>query len=212
MHAWRPAGPSALGQRVAMGGEVHVVSTARASASRRFRGRHGLVSALILIAGVLAGTAGIAAGTSGTGTAHISADLGYQCRFPSGTHPVTVLVSGALPATATPGERIQPTSLRITAGLPRTAIEDLTRLGATSVTATGSLTTVQTSAGKSATAQWPAKATSSYRLPATGGLQLAQAAMAPPAAAARPGTVTFAASDLVINLTPSKADGSATSP
>ena len=82
-----------------------MVSTARAGASRRLRGRQGLVSALILIAGVLAGTAGIAAGTSGTGTEHISADLAYRCRLPSGTLPVTVAVSGALPATATPGER-----------------------------------------------------------------------------------------------------------
>jgi hypothetical protein len=195
-----------------MGGEVNVASTARASASHRLRGRQGLVSALILIAGVLAGTAGIAAGSSGTGTEHISADLGYRCQFPSGTRPVTVAVRGALPATATPGERIQPTSLRITAGLGRTAIEDLSRLGATSVAATGSLTTVETAAGKSVAAQWPATTTSSYQLPATGGMRLAQVAMAAPATAGSPGTVTFAASDLVLNLRPRKAGGSPATP
>lgn len=191
-----------------MGGEVHVVSTAR------FRGRRRtvLAGAVILVGGVLAGTAGIAAGTSGTGNTRISAGLDYHCRFPSGTRPVTVVVVGTLPATATPGQRIQPADVQITVGLPPTAIDDLTRYGATSAAAAGTFIVIETAHGKSVAAEWPSRAAASYPLPATGGLRVVQAAAAPPATAGSRGTVTFTASDLVLNLKLKKANGSATDP
>jgi Family of unknown function (DUF6801) len=182
------------------------------SAWRKFRDPRGpaLPVALVLVAGVLAGTVGIAAGASGAGTIDISADLTYNCHFPSGIDAVSVAVAATFPASVAPGQRVQPTGVQITAGLGRTAVADLTRLGAASVTASGTFTTIETAQGKSVTAQWPADSPTAYRLPATGGLKLTEAATAPPAAAGRPGTITFTAGDLVLNLNPKKTDGTAT--
>jgi hypothetical protein len=174
--------------------------------------RHLLPGALVLVAGVLAGTVGIAAGASGAGSTDISADLRYNCQFPSAGAAVAVTVAATFPATVAPGQRVQPTGVRITAELPRTAVADLTRLGATSVTATGVFATVETVQGKSVTTQWPARAPAAFPLPATSGLKLTETAAAPPATASSPGTITFTAGDLVLNLKPKKADGTATGP
>jgi uncharacterized protein DUF6801 len=188
-------------------------STAGQSAGSPPRSRRPVLpGALLLVAGVLAGTAGIAAGASGASTTNVSADLTYNCQFPSGSEAVAVTVAAAFPASVTPGERIQPTGVRITAGLPRSAVAYLTRLGATSVTASGIFTTLQTAGGKSVTGQWPAQTPTAYPLPASGGLKLTQTATAPPATASRPGTITFTAGDLVLDLKPRKADGAATTP
>jgi hypothetical protein len=198
-----------------MGGEVHVIDTAEGRGAwprLRSRRRSVLAGALVLIAGVLAATAGIASGASGTGATHISATLGYRCQFPSGTYQVAAGISGALPAAATPGERIQPAGVRVTAALPRAAIDDLTSLGGASVTASGIFTVIEAAGSKSVAAQWPAQTSGPYQLPAAGGLQLTAAATAPPSAAGSLGTITFTASDLVLDLKPQKADGSATSP
>ncbi|MDR2987241.1 MAG: hypothetical protein LBV34_20625 [Nocardiopsaceae bacterium] len=188
-----------------------MVSTAGGSAWQKFRGSRGSVvsSALVLIGGVIAGTAGIAAGTSGTDVTHMSAHLGYRCQLPSGTAPVTVLVTGTLPATVTPGERIQPAAVQVTATLPQAITDNLTRTGATSVAAAGTLTAIETAYGKSVAAEWPAGTTTRYALPATGDLRLVLTATAPPLTAASPGTVALTASDLVLNFSPRKADGSA---
>ena len=184
------------------------------SAWQRFRSRRGSVlpGALILVAGVVAGTAGIASGVSGTPATRISARLPYRCQFPSGTYQVPVLVSGTLPATVTPGQRIQPTAVRITAGLPRPAIDYLIGLGAKSVAATGTFTVLEAAAAGSVAAQWPSQAAGAYQLPAAGGLRLEQAVTALPATAVRAGTISFTAGNLALDLSPGRADGSATSP
>jgi hypothetical protein len=166
----------------------------------------------LLVAGVLAGTVGIAAGASGAGTTNVSADLMYNCQFPSGSEAVAVTVAAAFPASVTPGERVQATGVRITAGLPRSAVAYLARLGATSVTASGIFTTLETAGGKSVTGQWPAQTPTAYPLPASGGLKLTETATAPPATASGPGTITFTAGDLVLDLKPRKADATATTP
>jgi hypothetical protein len=168
--------------------------------------------ALVLVASVLAGTAGMAAGASGGGTADISAALTYNCQFPSGRDAVRVAVAATLPASVAPGQRVQPTGVQITAGLGRTAVADLIRIGAASVTASGAFSTIETAQGKSVTAQWPADSAAAYPLPATGGVKLTEAATAPPATAGSPGTITFTAGDLVLNLNPKQADGTATTP
>jgi Family of unknown function (DUF6801) len=188
---------------------MHVGRTAGGSAGSR---RSVLPAALVLVAGVLAGTAGIAAGDAGSGTTDISADLTYNCQFPSGSDAVSVAVAATFPASVAPGQRVQPTGVQITAGLPRTAVADLTRLGASSVSASGTFTAIETAQGKSVIAQWPAQAPAAYPLPARGGLKLAELATAPPATAGSPGTITFSAGDLVLDLKPEKADGTATTP
>jgi hypothetical protein len=191
-----------------------VGSAAGKSAWRKLRDPRGpaLPGALVLVAGVLAGTVGIAVGASGPGTTNISADLSYNCRFPSGSDAISVAVAATFPASVTPGQRIQPTGVQITAGLPRTAVADLTRLGATSVTAAGTLATVETAQAKSVTSQWPANTQKAYPLSARGDLKLTEAATAPPAAASSPGTITFTAGHLVLDLKPRKADGTSTTP
>ena len=181
---------------------------------RKLRDPRGpvLPSALVLVAGVLAGTVGIAAGASGAGTTDISADLTYDCQFPSRSDAVAVTVAATFPASVAPGQRVQPTGVQVTSGLPKTAVADLTRLGATSVTASGVFATIETAQGKSVTAQWPARAPAAFPLPANSGLKLTETAMAPPATAGSPGTITFTAGDLVLDLKPKKADGTATTP
>jgi Family of unknown function (DUF6801) len=171
-----------------------------------------LAGALVLIAGVLAGTVGIAAGTSASGTTDVSADLTYNCRFPSGSEAVGVAITAAFPASVVPGQRVQPTGVQITAGLGPMAVADLTRLGATTVSASGVFAAIETAQRKSVTGQWPTRALKAYPVPATGGLELTESATAPPATASSPGIITFTAGDLVLNLEPSKADGSATAP
>jgi hypothetical protein len=184
------------------------------SAWRKLRDPRGpvLPSALVLAAGVLAGTVGIAAGASGAGTTNVSAVLTYNCQFPSGSDAVAVTVAATFPASVAPGQRVQPTGVQITSGLPNTAVADLTRLGATSVTASGVFATIETAQGKSVTAQWPARAPAAIPLPASSGLKLTETATALPATASSPGTITFTAGDLVLDLKPRKADGAATTP
>jgi hypothetical protein len=191
------------------GGSPPQASTAGGSGGSR---RSALPAALMLVAGVLAGTAGIAAGASGSSTTNVSANLTYSCQFPSGTDAVSVAVTATFPASVAPGQRVQPTGVRIIAGLPSKAVADLTRLRAASVTASGTFTTIETAQRQSVAAQWPAQAPAAYPLPAAGGLKLTEAAMAPPAIAGSPGTITFSAGDLVLDLKLKKADGTATTP
>jgi hypothetical protein len=197
------------------GGEVLVGSTAGQSAGSPPRSRRPVLpGALLLVAGLLAGTAGIAAGVSGAGTTDVSADLTYNCQFPSGRDAVAVAVAVAatFPASVAPGQRVQATGVRITAGLPRSVVTYLANLGAASVTASGILTTLETAGRKSVAGQWLAQTPTAYPLPTSGGLNLTEAATAPPASASSPGTITFTAGDLVLDLKPRKADGTVTTP
>jgi hypothetical protein len=176
-----------------------------------------LIGALVLVAGVLAGTAGIASGAPGAGTTTISIDLTYRCQFPSGSfssgsQALSVIVAATFPAAAIAGQKIQPTAAQITATLPQVAVTGLRRLGAATVAGTGVLNTLVTEQGRSATAQWFARMSAAARVPATGSLRLAEQATAVPATAGSSGTVTISARGLVLSLTPRRSDGTATSP
>ena len=181
---------------------------------RKLRDPRGpvLPSALVLVVGVLAGTVGVAAGAPGAGTTDITADLTYNCQFPSRSDALAVTVAATFPASVAPGQRVQPTGVHITSGLPRSAVAYLTRLGATSVSASGVFATIETAQGKSVTAQWPARAPAGVPLSANRGLKLTETATPPPTTASSPGTITFTAGDLVLDLKPKKADGTATTP
>jgi Family of unknown function (DUF6801) len=176
-----------------------------------------LIGALVLVAGVLAGTAGIAAGVAGTGRMAISVNLTYSCQFPSGTfgapsQAVSVDVAATFPAAANVGEKIQPTAAKITATLPQTAVAGLRQLGASTVAGTGVLSTLVDEHGQSGTAQWLARTSAAAPVPASGDLRLAEPATAVAAVVGSSGTVTISAGGLVLNLTPRRADGTATSP
>jgi hypothetical protein len=185
--------------------------------SGRSKRSSALIGALALVAGVLAGTAGIAAGAPGTGTTTTSSNLTYRCQFsagsfPSGSQALNVVVAAKFPAAAIAGQKIQPTSAQITVTLPQVAVTGLRRLGATTVAGAGALTTLVADQGRSATAQWFARTSAAVPVPATGSLPLAEQATAVAAIAGSSGTVTISAGGLVLNLTPRRADGTATSP
>lgn len=176
-----------------------------------------LIGALVLVAGVLAGTAGIATGAPGAGTTSASVVLTYRCQYPAGSFPagseaLSVLVAATFPAAAIAGQKIQPTAAQITATLPPAAVSALRRLGATTVAGTGAFNTIVTEQGRSATAQWLAQTSAADPVPAAGSLRLAEPATAVAAIAGSSGTVTISAGGLVLNLTPRRADGTATSP
>jgi len=118
------------------GGEVQVGSR-RGSA---------LSGTLVIVAGVLAGTAGIALGVSAPTTKKVSADLAYLCSFPSGDHVVGVDIAATLPASAAAGKPVQPTGVRISAGLSRQVVADLARLGATSIAGSAAIAAVSSTA------------------------------------------------------------------
>jgi hypothetical protein len=184
------------------------------TAARKLRGsrKASLVSALVLAAAVLAGAAGIAA-ASGTPSTHaVRATVGLACRFPSGTYQVSAVVAATFPETATVGEAIKPAGLRVTVELPQSAVGDLRKLGAATVSASGLLAVTQTSAGSAVSAEWPARTSSASKVPAAGGMQITAVGAATPAAASRPGTVAFAASGLSLTLSPQSPAGKATSP
>ena len=180
-----------------------------------------LSGALVIVAGVLAGTAGIALGVSAPTTKKVSADLAYLCSFPSGDHVVGVDIAATLPASAAAGKPVQPTGVRISAGLSRQVVADLARLGATSIAGSAALT-VETGVIRSATGpagtkralttEWRSQARPAVPLPKSGGVRLAWPAMAPAARADSGAAMTFTAAGLVLRLRPAKADGTATTP
>jgi hypothetical protein len=187
-----------------------VSSTAR----RTFPRSRGiaLASGLVLTAGLLAGAAAVAAEAAGAGAQSVSVHLGYSCRFPSGDYPVSAVIAVSLPATVAAGKPIDPTGLRVRTGLPPAAVSYLSKLGATMVSASESVTVIEASRQASGSARWATRTSASYPLQATGGLSLAVAGTASPVAASTPGIVTFSAADLVLTLVPRQAGGAATSP
>jgi hypothetical protein len=180
-------------------------------AERRFRkaSRTAVASGLVLAAGVLAGAATGAAGAASTHTARIS--VAYACQFPSGEHVVNVLIAAGFPVAAAAGKSIQPTGLQLTATLPETAVSDLLKLGAATVTGSDALTMVEAHQSQTRSVAWRARSASAA-LPAAGSLQLAAAGTAPPAAAPSKGTVAFTVGSLALDLVPLTAAGAATSP
>jgi len=179
--------------------------------------RSALIGALVLAAGVLAGTAGIALGVSAPATTKVSAHFGYLCSFPAGEHAVGVDVAATLPATTAAGRPVTPAGVRISAWLPRQAVLDLAHIGATSVSASAALSTSetgvsQTTAAHPATAQWYTQARPAVPLKQGAGVRLAWPATAPAAIAAGDTAMTFTAAGLVLLLRPAKADGAATTP
>jgi uncharacterized protein DUF6801 len=189
------------------GGEIEVGSR-RGSA---------LSGALVLIAGVLAGTAGIALGVSAPATTRVSPHFAYLCSFPSGEHLVGVDVAATFPATTVAGKPVRPASVRISAWLPEQAVSELAHIGATSVAASATLATSetavsQTSAAHAVTAQWYTQARPGVPIKQGAGVRLAWPATAPAAIVGGGSAMTFTAAGLVLLLRPARADGTATTP
>jgi hypothetical protein len=182
--------------------------------ARSLRGARGvtLTSALVLVAGITAGAVGMATASGAAGTHAVRVDLGYACKFPSGTYQTSVQVAASFPASAPARTPIQPTGLQVSVTLPQPAVSYLRGIGAASVSASGSLTATATAGGTPVPAQWPVRTSAAASVPATGSLRLDTAGTAPPSSASVPGTVTFSASSVALTLSPSTSSGGATSP
>jgi hypothetical protein len=169
------------------------VRLAHPSSSRAFR--VAAVAAVVAGAGVTAGSAAAA------GQEAVSLRLGYTCAFPSGSRPVSTLVSATFPAAGTAGQPIRPTGTGIAVTLPRAAVADLARLNAAAVTLTASLRTKVTEGTTSATAIWRDLRSPATAIPRKGPLTLTASGSAPPVTAAGAGEVTVTASGLTLGFT-----------
>jgi hypothetical protein len=196
-----------------------------------------IASALVLVAGLIAGVAGIAAASGAGGSHQVRVPVSYSCKFPSGTYQVTAVVAATFPASVATGTPIDPTGLQVAISLPAQAVTYLRGLSTATVTATASLAVSATSSGTPVPLAWPVKTPAAATLPATPtpattkpattkpattkpattkpaatGLTLDTSGTAPPAAASATGTVTFSATGLTLLLTPRTASGASTNP
>ncbi len=165
------------------------------------------VGLVALVPGMLLAGAAPAAGEQATDTT-----LPYTCRFPSGEQPVDVRVSATFPDVGRVGRPIRPSEVTVKTTISRAALADLTNLGAASVAGTVRLTTVVAHNRSSTEAPWSGLAIPQTPIPDSGGSTLTASGGAPPVTVSKPGEVTVTAAGLVLELTPTKADGSATDP
>jgi hypothetical protein len=146
------------------------------------------------------------------GTRAADVNLAYACQFPSGAQQVRVRVQSAFPATATVNVPIQPGHPTVSVTVPRTALGDLTKLGAAMVTGTVQLSTLVTQTGTSADTRWSGLTAPPTPIAKDGSLTFAASGQVPPVTVGATGDATFSAGDLTLTLTAEKADGTATTP
>ena len=154
--------------------------------------------------GVLAG-AGPAIGDQTTATT-----LAYTCAFPSGAQQVKLQINATFPETA--ATSIAPTNVTAKLDLSQTALGDLIRINAASVTASADLSLVVKHNGESTTATWPNLTAPSAPLPSTGDLTVTMTGPVPPVSETGAGDVTFAADAFGLILTPLTSADAATNP
>lgn len=167
-------------------------------------------AAALAVSGVA--VAGVASSTGTNAPRQARTSLAYTCRFPSGTQQVGVRVAAKFPAAGAVGQAIQPTGVHMTITVPRTALGNLSKLGATTIGGSASLGVTVAEGGTSASAAWRVAAGRPTPLPATGSLVMAASGAVPPATASVPGELTFTAEGLVLVFAPRRAAGAATSP
>jgi hypothetical protein len=157
---------------------------------------------------------GLASGTESSSASGQAADatVTYACPLPSGTQRIVVKIAGTFPAAGTAGRPIQPSDVRVTPTLPAAALADLTKLDATSVTASARLSITVAQHGTSTGLAWSGLAAPSTPIPASGDLALPASGAVPPATVKTIGPAAFIAGPLTLVLTPHKEDGGATSP
>ncbi len=177
----------------------------RGSGSTARRAPRAAARTTALVAVLAAG--GLAAGTaSASGTQPTpGASLIYQCRFPSGPHPVEVIVSAGLPATVKPGKPIQPADVSLTVALPPAAVSGLAMLHYATVGAATRLT-VSASEGPGGTSVvWPGATKRPVPRPDHGGLTLTTVGPVPSVTASSAGEVILSAAGLSITFMASQA-------
>jgi hypothetical protein len=173
----------------------------RHEAPRWLRGSRARVLASVLAAAALVGATGLVADASSASAPQpVRVHLGYDCRFPSGSHQVTVTVAGTFPATAVVGQPTKISGQRTTVALPRPEVASLRKLGATAVTGASVLATTVANNTKVLNALWPGRVRKPAAIAGTGSVHLTFAGAVPPVTASAPGTVTFTAAGLTLAL------------
>ncbi|MDQ0792747.1 DUF6801 domain-containing protein [Streptomyces sp. B1I3] len=136
----------------------------------------------------------------------------YTCRFPSGSHAMTAVITGSIPADGTAGRPVEPRDIALALELPAPAVAELAGLGAGSVSARADLTVVHTLGDETATANWSGLSASAQGITGQEQVTLHAEGSVPTATFGSAGTATLSASDLTLFLSPLQEDGSPTEP
>lgn len=158
------------------------------------------------LAGMVAAT-GLAAGAASASGSHATAlqtatvSLTYQCRFPSGSRPVTAGVTASLPTVANTGKPIRPAGVSLTMTLPPPAVAALAGLHAATVSAATRLTVSESEGPTGIMSVWAGGTARPVRRPAHGSLTLTAKGAVPPVTASSPGEVALTAAGLSVTFT-----------
>ncbi|MGW5349237.1 DUF6801 domain-containing protein [Streptomyces sp. NPDC004031] len=154
-------------------------------------------ASVAVLAGMLPGTPSAASGPD------TAVEIAYTCAFGTGsgtdggatvTQDATVTVQQTYPASAVAGKSFRPGALTVEVALDKKAADAVLPAGATSATATASLTARVTQGPSGADAPWPGLRAAAA--PATDGLDLTFTGDATAVTATAPGTVRFDAGRL----------------
>jgi hypothetical protein len=127
--------------------------------------------------------------------------LGYACRFPSGSRQTAVQISATFPVTAVAGGPIQATGVTLAVTLPRAGVADLVKRHASAVRASAELTLGVAQGGKSAIVAWPGLGSPQTTVPRAGRMTLDASGAVPPIIAGGSGNVTVTAGGMLLTLT-----------
>jgi hypothetical protein len=158
---------------------------------------------MLVVTGLAAGAAS-ASGSHPTALQTATVSLTYQCRFPSGSRPVTVGVTAGIPAVAMTGKPIQPTGVSLTMTLPPAAVAGLASLNASTVRAATRLAVSASEGPRGVSLVWPGITKHPVPRPAHRSLALTTTGIVPSVTAMSPGEVALAAAGLSITFTAGK--------
>ncbi|WP_329125822.1 DUF6801 domain-containing protein [Streptomyces sp. NBC_01465] len=158
------------------------------------------IAAATLLAGLLSGPG------SSADEGHDGVTIPFDCALPTGTKPVSVVVTTALQAAGSVGQPISAGTVKVDVGLPQAELEGLVPAGTTTLASTAALAVKVTQNGQSADAQWANLEAPGTPLPADGTLHLVHEGEVPTVTVNAPGDVVLTAGALTMNLLPT-ADG-----
>jgi len=163
------------------------------------------LAGMVAVTGLAAAAAASASGSHATAPQTATVSLTYQCRFPSGQHPVTVGVAARVPAVAKVGKPIQPTGVSLTMTLPPAAAAALASLHSATVSAATRLTVSESEGSVGTMAVWPGVTAHPVHRPAHASLTLTAAGAVPSVTASSPGNVALSAAGLSVSFTAGRA-------
>ncbi|MFE3517881.1 DUF6801 domain-containing protein [Streptomyces sp. NPDC059166] len=186
------------------------------SGARRRTARGAAVATAVLLGGMIPGA------QASSGLQEVDLELAYTCDLPEGGPPkgdlpeggppegglpVKVGVTAKLPASARPGQAIQPEDVVLEATLPEGAIPASTGSPVASVSAETRLGIDVSQEGRRARAEWVGTTSGSVPVPAEGGLPLTTTGTVPYVKPGASGDLAFDAGALSVELALKTADG-----